>query len=366
VSGPTTLGGGYSGSGFALNSTIPVLVTRGSGTPVPTRMGFLPAGTLIINDDATSRVWIGPASSTGYQAGTPLDPKTTFTLTRDGEYFATVDPSGTTDVQLYCSPYIDNWQPSPAAIAAQVLSTGITVKDNPTLIGFVFSTAIPVTTSIGDVRQYQSFTLSAQYEAPLAGPPANTCIVTIEFGDSAAFGNILSRQTYEINSVFSTDCGRTTIIDNMAGPFMRILLAAGFGVASTVTWVLYGSYRTVSAPRFFELGTTPARGMSTDLIVLQFAQVLAFGVAQARNVRAGTGLATLHCNFTGAGGPYNISLFAPSIGAGTPFFQRSALASGSESTFQFMIPRRVLSMNILNSSAGSNGNGFVSLTMERY
>lgn len=366
MTGPATTGGGFSGSAFALNSTVPVLVTRGSGTPIPTRMGFLPANTLIINDDPTSRVWISPSSSVGFQAGTPLDPKTTFRLTRDGEYWATVDPSGTTDVQLYASPYINDWQPSPAAIAAQVLATGITVRDNPTLIGFQFSTAIPVTTNIGDVRQYQSFTLSIQYEAPAAGPPASTCILTIEWGDTAAFGNILGRQTYEINSVFSTDCGRTNIVDNMSGPFMRISLAAGLGAASTVTWVMYGSYRTVSAPRFYELGVTPARGMSTDLVCLQVGNVLGAGATITRNVRAGVGLATLHINFSGPGGPYNFSLFVPSIGLGAPFFQRTGLGVASESTFQFMMPRRVLSLSTTNSSGVNNGNVFTTLTMERY
>lgn len=241
----------------------------------------------------------------------------------------------------------------------------VTAADNPMLIGLEFNNQAPFTSTAIDVRRWSSFTMSVQYEAANVGPPANTGIVTLEWGDTAGFGNIVGRQTYEINSVNSTDCGRTIITDRHYGPFMRYSVAAGQGAASTATLVLYGSNRIVDFAQCYETANVPARGLSTDNVDLWMALVVAFGVTVSRNVRIGSGQAVLHVNFSGAGGPYNLSMYSPAIGAATPFFQRTGLAVGSESTYTFTLPRRALTIQITNTSGAANGNAFVTLTKER-
>lgn len=241
----------------------------------------------------------------------------------------------------------------------------VTASDNPMLIALELNTAIPLTSAAVDVRRWSSFVLSVQYEAANAGPPANTGIVTLEWGDTAGFGNIVGRQTLEINSVNTTDCGRTVITDRHYGPFMRYSLAAGAGAASTFTLVLYGSNRIVDFAQCYETAGVPARGMSTDNVDLWIGQVVAFGVTLSRNVRIGSGMAVLHVNFTGAGGPWNIVAFSPALGAGQPFFQRTGLAVGSESSYSWALPRRALTFQVTNASGAANGNAFVTLTKER-
>jgi hypothetical protein len=320
-------------------------------------------GFLVVNR-GLSTVYIGDGTVDAF-TGVPLLPLASLSITSDREWWVVADDTAIGPQSVYVVLTGVNYSPSPSEVAAQILSTGITLRDNPVLIDIGLNQLVPFTGTVVGVSQYQSFILSVQYEAANAGPPQNTGVITLEWGDTAAFGNVLGRQTYEINSVNTTDCGRTTIVDRHAGPFMRVLGAAGNGAASTATYVLYGSYRPVDTPRVYELGPTIANGLSTDLVALWLGRVAGAGLTIANTARIGTGAAILQLSFSAAGGPYNVSLISPQQGAARPFFQRTGLAVGGEFTYQIQLPRRALYISITNTG-GANGNAFATLTMERY
>lgn len=236
--------------------------------------------------------------------------------------------------------------------------------DRPNQIGLELNRTVPFTTGVQDVRGFQSFQLSVQYEAPNAGPPARTCRVTLEWGDTLGFSNITHAQEYEINSTNSTDCGRTIITDRMHGAFMRMSFAAGNGAASTITLVLYGSTRPVDRARVAEIGATPSRGMSTDNTLLLVNGTIGPGVTINRNVRLGRGPATLHYNFRIAGGPFNVILYSPylrSVLAAHSYLVHNNVPLGTERSTSLHLPRRVLTCQIDNTGGAGTADFDLSL-----
>lgn len=236
--------------------------------------------------------------------------------------------------------------------------------DRPNQIGLELNHLVPFTTGVVDARPFQSFQLSVQYEAPNAGPPGRTCRVTLEWGDTSGFSNITHSQEYEINSVNSTDCGRTIITDRMHGAFMRMSFAAGNGAASTITLVLYGSTRPVDRARVAEIGATPGRGMSIDNTLVLANGTIGPGVTVNRNVRLGRGPASLHYNFRIAGGPFNVILYSPylrSLAASHVYLTHNNIALGTERMTLLYLPRRCLTLQIDNTAGAGTADYDLSL-----
>lgn len=230
----------------------------------------------------------------------------------------------------------------------------IAVVDQPDLIWIVLNQAIPHTSAVFDVRRWASFQLSIQYEAANAGPPANTGVVTIEWADTNAFVNILTRHTYEINSLNSTDCGRTSISDGMQGPFMRMSLAVGNGAASTFTAVMYGSNRPFTRSRAHELAATTLRGISTDRHTVIFNDNVGAGATVDRNARIGLGRATILIIAGTTGGPLDVLLHSPQLTlSGGRCYQRLGIAANTTVTDQITLPRRCQTLRLSNTGGAA-------------
>lgn len=236
--------------------------------------------------------------------------------------------------------------------------------DNPTLLAFEFARTVPFTGSAIDVRKYVSYVLSIQYDAANAGPPPNTAEVTLEWGDTASFGNILKRRTIEFHSVNSTDCGKTVVTDPVGGPFMRYSLRAANGPASTVSLVLYGSSRPVDKLRIQELGPTINAGMSTDRwLSTGLTALVAAGATLRINVRIGSGMAWIFLRPAAAGGPWSINLKVPSMPDGFPF-TFTGIAASQEVKDRLMLPLRCMIWEFTNNHATTAGQVRYALVAE--
>lgn len=230
----------------------------------------------------------------------------------------------------------------------------VALSDNPQLIGFGLSGQIPYSQSVLDVRQWSSFILSAQYEAANVAPPQNTAVCRLRWWDAVGMGNEVDRQDYEINSVNTTDCGRTLLSDAMRGPFMSIDFLAGSGAPSTLTFVLFGSNRAATRSRATELGPTLVKGIATDRMPFLFrSNPLPAGLTKLA-ARMCLGEATVSIGIGGAGGPVNIRMYSPAqfAGAGNPaWYSRSGMAVGFEVHEAVIFPRRVQVIEINNTGA---------------
>lgn len=91
----------------------PVMITeyaRGSDDPV-----------LIINLDVSAgRIYLGADSTLSAANGVPVDPGTAAPWSQPGQLWAIADPAATSNITAVITSAIDDWTPSPAAIAAQV------------------------------------------------------------------------------------------------------------------------------------------------------------------------------------------------------------------------------------------------------
>lgn len=241
----------------------------------------------------------------------------------------------------------------------------IAVVDQPALLTLILNQGVPHTSTPIDVRRWASFQLAIQYEAANAGPPANTGIVTIEWGDTAGFNNVLARHVYEINSANSTDCGRSVITDGMYGPFMRLTLGAGNGAGSTFTAVMYGSNRPYFQTRAGELATVHTRGMSSDRHILIHADNIPASGVDYRNARLGVGVATIMVRVAGTGGPISVLVHSPQLGiVGGQIYNQLAVASGTTLIDRITIPRRVQAVQLVNSSGANAVTVRVTITMD--
>lgn len=246
--------------------------------------------------------------------------------------------------------------------------TGISVtiaESQLTLVEQQFNRLGPFTTNVIDVSLFASYYLSAQYEAANAGPPANTGVITLEWGDTALFNNVLYRQTIEINSVNTTDCGRSIIQDRMYGPFMRTSVAAGNGAVSTFTLLIYAGFRPfVGSMRCRELAPNPI-GLSTDNTRLSVRQIVNAGSTVSLNVRLGTGMSSIFVlndstPYT-AGTTLSGLLYSPELTVNRRFWQRTFTTVNQTFSDQVNLPRRALTLQLDNTDGANNHIAFLSL-----
>lgn len=241
----------------------------------------------------------------------------------------------------------------------------VVLVDEPLALASETSRLVPWVSDPIDARRWQSFQLNVQYEAANTGPPANTGLITLEWGDTSTFTNLLQRHSYEINSKNSTDCGPTVISDGMYGPWLRFGTGAGAGAASTMSLTLYGSNRPAQRPRIAEIGAVTANGISTDRVLCRHVAAVAANTTVYRNVRLGAGAAVLHVATGAAGGPWDLHLFTPSGGVndGRVWSVRGHPALG-EITPRLALPRRVLTLRIINTHATVAGSCDITLIAE--
>lgn len=241
---------------FALSATMPVSV--GTSHIQPTRMGNLPSGALVINDSANARVWIGPTSAVGVGAGTPLDPKTTVRLTRDGDWYAIVDTNSTGPVQLYVTPYVDQWQPSPTDIATAtalaIVESGVPFIDQPVDIGFASPTVLASgasrTEATINVERWQSF-----YSWWGWSPVVNQYLqVTLSWLDQSSA--VIDQDIIVYNGQGAgspvTSLGKAFARGPMRGSFLSITLTNLGTLPGSYNFNMYGSLRNVQAMRCIE------------------------------------------------------------------------------------------------------------------
>lgn len=248
------------------------------------------------------------------------------------------------------------------AYPAMMAQFGATLVDAPVLIDNDTSHLIPFTGPTVAVDQFQSFQLLVGYEAANAGPPANTCILEISWFDAAGVNEIW-RQTYEINSINSTDCGATRITDAMRGSQIRLKFRAGNGAASTVSYILFGSNRPVPSPRCEEIGTNDTTGIGTDRILAMTGTLsVGAGATVQRNVRLGSGDAIWMFGGGATSSSYDVLLYPPSQGSGVRVY--SANYTGTPQIAQLLaLPRRALTLFIKNNDGVNAKNVFYSLVV---
>jgi hypothetical protein len=280
----------------------------------------------------------------------------------DGKIYAEPELMGTLagNPHHFCVEYYEkDEQVSGKSYPAMMAQFGSTLVDSPELLDTISASQVPFTGTMVDVTAFQSFQLLVQYEAANAGPPANTCIMQISWWDAAEVNEIW-RQTYELNSINSTDCGPTRIVDAMHGEKMQISFIAGNGAASTASYLLWGSNRSVDTPRVEEFGDVDARGLGTDRALLQTTTLSVGGGATVRrNVRLGSGFAVFMFGGGATSTSYDVLLHSPEQGSGNRVY--SANFTGTPAVVQTLaLPRRALTFVVINNDAGAK-NVFFSL-----
>ena len=247
-------------------------------------------------------------------------------------------------------------------------STESILTDNPKLLAVELNRTatlgIGFTSGVIDVRRYQSFQMSVQWEAANAGPPANTMYLDLEWADDAAFSNVLHNQVFEINSFLSTDCGRTHIVDGHHGPFMRYHCEPANGGTSTVTLVLYGSSRPVENPRLQENGDADATGLGVDRTILICDAVTITPAANLeRNCRIASGSGTVIIQTGAGGGSHDVVLYSPDIGIGARYYTSNIPAGINNVVERISLPRRAMAL-FVNNNGAANSTFWMSVTAD--
>lgn len=119
----------------------------------------LPAGSLIVNNDASNSVWISGLSSMQSGYGIEVGPKGSATWSNDGPCYAILDTAATADVTLYVTQALsDVTDPVAigAAVATKLLASGVpNVFLNPLIVaGFMDS--LHLTLGPYDISKYAS------------------------------------------------------------------------------------------------------------------------------------------------------------------------------------------------------------------
>lgn len=123
--------------------------------------------TVISSNVAGCRVYLSSDGAVSPSNGVPLDPGSSTPWTKDGTLYALPDPAGTAPATVTLTRAVDDWQPSPAAIAAQVaaqlLAQGVPSKLLfDTIEAGVTLPVAPAWSSPIDVSGYASLVLDFQ------------------------------------------------------------------------------------------------------------------------------------------------------------------------------------------------------------
>jgi len=260
--------------------------------------------------------------------------------------------------QIFGIFYNDNEELPFSAFPASLFGSPESVLvDSPKLLAVELNrtTSGGFTSGAIDVRRYQSFQMSVQYEAANTGPPANTMLLDLEWADDASFSNVLYNHVYEINSFLTTDCGRTHITDAHHGPFMRYHCEPGNGAASTVSLVLYGSNRQVEKARLQENGDTDATGLGVDRTILYvLAETITPAVNLERNLRLAAGPAIVTIQTGAGGGSHDVVLYTPSLGINARVYSANIPAGINNRHEKISLPRRALTLFVNNNGAANS------------
>lgn len=84
--------------------------------------------TIISDNVGGCRVYLGSDGGVTDSTGVPLDPGTSIPWSVPGQLWAYADPLGTAAASLRLTSAIDQWQPSPVAVATQLLQNGVSVS----------------------------------------------------------------------------------------------------------------------------------------------------------------------------------------------------------------------------------------------
>lgn len=118
---------------------------------------------VISRDPAAGRVYLGPDPTVSpLNGGVPLEAGTSLSWTTPGQLWVVADPANTAGVALIVTDTIADWQPSPAAIAAQVaaqlLANGV---PNVLTQAPIYNATLAAGTSKSfDISEYASVTIS--------------------------------------------------------------------------------------------------------------------------------------------------------------------------------------------------------------
>lgn len=145
----------------------------------PTRAGSYSGPFQIINPSAdAATVWVADNAGLQIGQGTPVYPGTSLTWNKDGDLWAVAEDSGT---QIIISYDVSDWEPNPAALAVQILNSGVLIIDQPDVL-LNDTIAGPGTTSRIDVSRYQSISVNIS-AAALAAGVSNTISVAYYYTD---------------------------------------------------------------------------------------------------------------------------------------------------------------------------------------
>jgi hypothetical protein len=99
---------------------------------------------LIINEDAAgARLYLASDSSVSPANGVPVEPGTAIPWTEPGQIWAIADPAVAVNATVVITNAVGDWTPSPAAIAAQVLASGLAASIAVQTAQQIFALGVP-------------------------------------------------------------------------------------------------------------------------------------------------------------------------------------------------------------------------------
>jgi hypothetical protein len=213
----------------------------------------LPAGAILYNQSSANTVWVSADPSVSPGNGIPLGPLGSLTWS-GGAVRAIADTGVLTNTQLTISSDVqamDNPVAIGAAVATQLLNQGVPNVFQGTLISS--GTALPASGGANnygfidlDVSKYASVVINIR--------PTAICQVSAGFNAPGSLG--LGSFDFSISVVG----GGVTLVIPVTGPLLSVILTS---TASTSLYAIYGSNRSVAAPRIINgYATVPAKSLT--------------------------------------------------------------------------------------------------------
>jgi len=156
---------------------------------------YMPAAPATVINTGTDRVWIGSGSEVSPSNGVPVEAGAYVVWNRAGVLYAVLDPAATSSsAEIYASTALSAWQPSPAAIAAELLANGVPNVLTETQI---YDQVIPRNTSPAaiDVSGYASLQITV---TPQNTPQNEMIYYWSSDGSTQLVGDFLSNTFQEL------------------------------------------------------------------------------------------------------------------------------------------------------------------------
>lgn len=185
--------------------TRPVLTDGGQLCTVTSRAGLLTenAPVTVINQSATSRIYVAASSSVSSVTGVPVEAGTSYDWETTGPLYAILDPGAPdTTAAVVLTNAGGLWSPSPvaigAAVATELLETGVPIKLVITDLGSYTVGAgaqlqLPV-----DLSDYATIHATITFAVPSPIPPGPTYQFQVQNGAGATF-NVTETDTLQCN-----------------------------------------------------------------------------------------------------------------------------------------------------------------------